>query len=58
MSLTDSIKQLKQEGLDISEDVLMRINPYLTEHINRFGEYRLDLSRQPKEPIYDYLEDD
>ena len=54
MSLTGSIKQLRERGVDVPEDMLMRINPYLTEHINRFGEYRLDLSRQPAEPIYDY----
>ena len=27
--------------------MLARLSPYLTGHVNRFGEYRLDLNRQP-----------
>ena len=33
-------------------DTLARLSPYLTGHVNRFGEYRLDLNRQP--PPIDY----
>jgi hypothetical protein len=33
-------------------DMLARLSPYLTGHVNRFGEYRLDLKRQP--PPIDY----
>lgn len=28
-------------------DMLVRLSAYLTGHVNRFGEYRLDLNRQP-----------
>lgn len=28
-------------------DMLTRLSPYLTGHVNRFGEYRLNLNWQP-----------
>ena len=54
MTLTQVIKELQEEGHDVPEDALARLNPYLTEHINRLGEYHLDLSKVPPEPIYDF----
>ncbi len=33
--------------MPINADTLTRLSPYLTGHVNRFGEYRLDLNRQP-----------
>ncbi|GAB3209535.1 hypothetical protein GCM10027294_24320 [Marinactinospora endophytica] len=32
-------RQLLEEGWEIVPEDLARISPYLTEHINRFGEY-------------------
>lgn len=29
--------------------------PYLTEHINRFGDYTLNLGRKPPQPDYGYI---
>lgn len=54
MLLTRAVKELREEGEEVPEDLLARLNPYMTEHINRLGEYRLDLSRVPPEPDYDF----
>jgi hypothetical protein len=35
-------------------DALSAISPYLTEHINRFGDYTLNLDRKPPQPDYGY----
>ncbi len=32
-------------GLPINLDTLRRLSPYLTGHVNRFGEHRLNLNR-------------
>ena len=31
----------------------MALSPYLTQHINRFGCYGLDLEKRPPDLIYD-----
>jgi hypothetical protein len=36
------------------EDAIAAISPYLTEHINRFGDYTLNLGRKPPQPDYGY----
>ena len=36
------------------EDAIAAISPYLTEHINRFGDYILNLGRKPLHPDYGY----
>lgn len=46
------LQELIGEGYVIDEDVMGALSPYLTRHINRFGNYRLDLNRQP--PLLDY----
>ena len=53
MQLTRVVKALREEGHEVSEEALAHLNPYLTEHINRLGEYHLDLSRVPPEPDYE-----
>jgi TnpA family transposase len=53
-SLTHVIRQLQDEGEDIPETALARISPYLTEHINRFGDYVLNMNRTPLQPAYDF----
>jgi hypothetical protein len=37
-------------GDAITDEALAGLSPYLTEHINRFGDYVLDLTRPP-EPL-------
>ena len=54
MQLTRVVKELREEGFEVPEEVLATMNPYRTEHISRLGEYRLDLSRVPPEPHYDF----
>ena len=36
------------------EDAIAAISPYLTEHINRFGDYTLNLARKLPQPHYGY----
>lgn len=43
-----SIYQLQQEGYEITKEDASRISPYMTEHIKRFGEYIIDLEKQPE----------
>jgi len=38
----------------VPEDAIAAISPYLTEHINRFGDYTLNLGRKPPQPDYGY----
>ncbi|WP_367435294.1 Tn3 family transposase [Streptomyces celluloflavus] len=42
------MRQLLEEGWEIDAEDLAHISPYLTEHINRFGEYSThELGIQP-----------
>lgn len=54
MQLTRIVKELREEGLEVPEEVLANMNPYQTEHISKFGEFCLDLLRTPPEPDYDF----
>jgi hypothetical protein len=45
---------LEQRGESVPEDAIAAISPYLTEHINRFGDYTLDLDRKPPQPDYGF----
>jgi hypothetical protein len=53
LALTRVIRRLQEAGSDIPENALMHLSPYLTEHINRYGNYILNLDREPPEPEYD-----
>lgn len=44
------LKELQGQGYPVGEPVLKALSPYRTSHINRFGDYTLDLSRAV-EPI-------
>ncbi|MEN9161220.1 Tn3-like element TnXax1 family transposase, partial [Xanthomonas perforans] len=48
--MTRVLAELRDEGSNISPEVLAGLSPYRTSHINRFGDYTLDLKRQV-EPI-------
>lgn len=45
-SMTRTLKTMQGEGLPITEEVLAGLAPYRTEHINRFGDYTLNLGRK------------
>jgi hypothetical protein len=51
-AMTKALHKLKREGVHLSAEVLGRLSPYLTSHVNRFGIYHLELDRQP--PAIDY----
>jgi hypothetical protein len=46
------LRQLADEGHKFADATLARLSPYLTEHVNRFGTYRLDLCRVRPAPDY------
>ena len=46
----NTIKRLKDEGIEFSRQDIKSLSPYLTSHIKRFGEYIIDLDRK-SEPI-------
>lgn len=47
------LQELQREGLALDKDVLAGLSPYRTSHINRFGDYTLDLGRSSPPPDYD-----
>jgi TnpA family transposase len=53
-SLTRLVQKLEQRGESVPEDAIAAISPYLTEHINRFGDYTLNLDRKSPEPDYGF----
>ncbi|MDR3409965.1 MAG: Tn3 family transposase [Formivibrio sp.] len=45
-AMTGVLKEMQGEGLPINEEILAGLAPYRTEHINRYGDYTLDLDRK------------
>ncbi|MFI9605061.1 Tn3 family transposase [Streptomyces sp. NPDC052043] len=49
LDIAEIVRQLLEEGWEITLEDLTHISPYLTEHINRFGEYSThELGIQPE----------
>ncbi|MFJ9588660.1 Tn3 family transposase [Streptomyces acidicola] len=49
LDIAEIVRQLLEEGWEIDPEELARISPYLTGHINRFGEYSThELGIQPE----------
>ncbi|MDX3521939.1 Tn3 family transposase [Streptomyces scabiei] len=49
LDIAEIVRQLLEEGWEIDPEDLAHISPYLTEHINRFGEYSThELGIQPE----------
>lgn len=48
--MTRVVKSLQAKGFPLTEELLRRTVPYRRKHINRFGEYPLDLDK-PVVPI-------
>lgn len=44
--MTKVLNELIEEGYEITEEQLGILSPYITEHVNRFGRYTLDLSHK------------
>jgi hypothetical protein len=47
------VRELQQEGKEVSKAALACISPYLTAHINHFGDYTLNMDRNP--PHYGFM---
>ncbi len=47
VDMTNVLYELKQEGICVTPEVVVRLSPYLTEHIKRFGQYILDMEAEP-----------
>jgi hypothetical protein len=45
--MTQALHDLSRVGQSIEAETLRRLSPYLTEHINRFGDYLVDIERKP-----------
>jgi TnpA family transposase len=50
VDLSRTLQTLKVEGHSISREDMAALSPYLTRHLKRFGDYVLDLSKEP-EPL-------
>ena len=51
-SLTRILYQAALEGKTFDDETLARLSPYLTEHVNRFVDYYLNLDRTTPAPDY------
>ena len=54
-AMTKVLHELAAEGQQFEDEVLAHLSPYLTEHINRFGNYTLNPERKMPLPPYDLV---
>lgn len=54
-TLTRLLNQLAQEGIEFDDETIAGIGPYIREHINRFGDYVLNLDRKHPLPSTDLV---
>ncbi|MEM9409749.1 MAG: transposase, partial [Planctomycetota bacterium] len=52
-SMTKILHRLMDDGHEIDDSALAHMSPYITEHINRFGDYELNLARATAPPEFD-----
>ena len=50
VDLTEVLNQMVASGHQVTEQLVKRLSPYITEHIKRFGQYILDIDAMP-EPL-------
>ena len=50
---TKGINKLKDDGIDVPNEILSGISPYWTEHINRFGAFHLNMDKNTANIEYD-----
>ena len=55
--MTQGLHTLQQSGQRLDAEALAALSPYRTAHVNRFGRYELDLTRQPPPVEYALLAD-
>ena len=54
VSMTRVLQELIDAGYPVTPEIIARLSPYKTEHINRFGHYELRFD-QPPQPITEDL---
>jgi TnpA family transposase len=52
-SLSRVLHNLQGEGYPLEAREVAALSPYVTQHINRFGRYDLDMEKRPLELVYD-----
>ena len=52
-SLSRVLHDLQGEGYPLEVAEVAALSPYVTQHINRFGRYDLDMEQRPLELVYD-----
>lgn len=53
-TLSRLLADLRQEGFPLEPEAVAALSPYLTQHINRFGRYQLDMEQRPPDLVYDF----
>lgn len=51
-AMTRVLKDLQTNNVEVTKEVLGGLSPYRTSHINRFGDYTLDLTPSSYQPDY------
>jgi hypothetical protein len=52
-AISQVLQDLHQEGIELDEQAVGALSPYLRQHINRFGQYELDVTQPPPTLNYD-----
>ncbi len=52
-AISKVLEELNQEGADLDEQAVGALSPYLRQHVNRFGQYQLDVTQPPPALNYD-----
>ena len=52
---TKTINQLRNEGVEITDEMLAHFAPYWTEHYNRYGLFQLNMEKDTAEIEYDLV---
>lgn len=52
---TKVVNKLRQEGMEIPDEVLSGFSPYWRDHLNRFGKFTLDMGRDTGNIDYDLV---
>ncbi|MEM1244284.1 MAG: Tn3 family transposase [Pseudomonadota bacterium] len=50
---TRAVNKLREDGVDIPDEVLTGFSPYWRDHLNRFGVFTLDMNRNTPENDYE-----
>lgn len=55
ITLSLILNEYVNDGYKLTDEMLSDLSPYITQHINRFGKYELDLDMKPTELDYTVL---